>query len=158
MKRLETASDIECVAAAFILHGPLIIGGGAALKPRVEKAFGEDATHVFEDVIGSSKGGRSGRRRDFIKLYDTLLENGDEEPNSSTTCNSLDTRFTDIVEACGQFMQLNNSMMISVRQAPWWRKYLTASLIAATSALLWKLFAFDNPSTSVGTVSPNRTT
>ena len=44
IKALESANDVECLAAAFILHGPLVIGGGAMLKSRVEKAFGVNAT------------------------------------------------------------------------------------------------------------------
>lgn len=93
VRRLRMANDDECTAAAFILHGPLIIGGGAALKPRVEKSFGPDATNVFEQVIGMARGGRSARRKEFIDLYDTLL---DTDKNS-------DERFHRIVEASGQF-------------------------------------------------------
>lgn len=128
--RLESASDIECIAAAFILHGPLVIGGGAAIKPRVEKSFGVDATNVFQDVVGNARGGRSARRRDFIQFYDTLLDNDDGKE---------DARFTTIVQSCGEYMQLNNEMMLAVRQAPWWRKYVAAGLIAAASALIWKV-------------------
>ena len=158
IQRLETASDIECVAAAFILHGPLIIGGGAALKPRVEKSFGEDATNVCKGVIGTAKGGRSARRLEFVMLYDTLLENEESNYNESTrNNNSRDARFTTIVEACGEFMQLNNAMMISVRQAPWWRKYVAASVMAAVSALVWRMFVYGASST-VATVPPNSKT
>ena len=57
IQRLESASKLEKGAAAFILHGPLIIGGGAAIKPQVERAFGQDATNVFNDVIGNARGG-----------------------------------------------------------------------------------------------------
>eukprot|EP00978_Attheya_sp_CCMP212_P040889 scaffold228090_cov55-Attheya_sp.AAC.1 len=62
IERLKVANEIELVAAAFILWGPLVIGGGAAMKPRVKKSFGEGATNVFEDVVGNANGGRSGRR------------------------------------------------------------------------------------------------
>lgn len=153
IQRLESATHAECVAAAFILHGPLVIGGGAMLKPRVEKAFGEDATHVFESVIGAKRGGRSGRRREFIELYDTLLDDADETATESRVENSesryngnavdssQDARFKAIVEACGEFMQLNNEMMLAVRQAPWWRKYVAASAMAAVSALIWRVAA-----------------
>ena len=157
IQRLETANDAECAAAAFILHGPLIIGGGAMLKPRVEKAFGQDATHVFASVIGTARGGRSARRSEFIKLYDALLDKGvPNESSSSDTNNSPDARFTAIVKACGEFMQLNNEMMLAVRQAPWWRKYVAASVAAAASALIWRVFAYNAPS-AVASVSPNST-
>lgn len=140
--RLESASDLECVAAAFILHGPLIIGGGAAIKPRVEKAFGEDATNVFNDVIGNARGGRSSRRGEFIQVYDTLL---DDEDSNESKCDGKDhdTRFTTIVQTCGEFMRLNNEMMQAVRMVPWWRKYAAVGVIAAASALVWKLNSTD---------------
>lgn len=132
---LESANDIECVAAAFILHGPLVIGGGAMLKPRVGKSFGEDATNVFQDVVGTVRGGRSKRRRKFIELYDTLLD-GD-----STDESNVGERFSSIVEKCGEYMRLNNEMMVAVRQKPWWRKYVVASVVAIASAVVWRTFA-----------------
>ncbi len=127
---LESATDIECVAAVFILHGPLVIGGGAMLKPKVEKTFGIDATNVFQDVIGTVRGGRSKRRREFIELYDTLLDGNDNESG-----------FSSIVEKCGEYMRLNNEMMVAVRQKPWWQKYVAASVVAIASAVVWRTFA-----------------
>lgn len=131
IQRLESANDVECVAAAFILHGPLVIGGGATLKPRVERAFGEDATNVFEDVIGTVRGGRSSRRREFIDLYDSLLDN------------DIDAKyhFEVIVETCGEFMTLNNQMMLAVRKKPWWTKYVAASAGAIVSLIAWRIIA-----------------
>mmetsp|Transcript_21532 Transcript_21532/g.46787 ORF Transcript_21532/g.46787 Transcript_21532/m.46787 type:complete len:311 (-) Transcript_21532:54-986(-) len=170
IRRLESATHVECAAAAFILHGPLVIGGGAMLKPRVEKAFGEDATHVFESVIGAKRGGRSGRRREFIELYDTLLddaeeaaaesrvENSESRQNGDEVDPSRDVRFKAIVEACGEFMQLNNEIMLAVRQAPWWRKYVAASAMAAVSALIWRLLAINGgPGAAVTIGSSNIT-
>jgi len=167
IQRMETATYVECAAAAFILHGPLIIGGGAMLKPRVEKAFGEDAMHVFEDVIGTARGGRSSRRKDFIKLYNTLLDRKEEKDSEASkeiaSCqinsNSSDARCSAIVHACGEFIQLNNEMMLAVRQAPWWRKYVKASLVAAASAAIWRVIAFHDAlsSSTRGTVSSNGT-
>ena len=146
---LQSADDVECVAAAFILHGPLVIGGGATLKPRVEKAFGENATNVFESVTGcTAKGGRSSRRREFIELYDTLLE-----PDSYS-----DTRFSEIVAKCGEFMKLNNEMMVAVRQNPWWRKYVAASVVAIVSAVVWRVFSTTNTeSSTISNTPPNVT-
>ena len=37
IQRIEGATEVELAAAVFILWGPLAIGGGAALKPRVKK-------------------------------------------------------------------------------------------------------------------------
>jgi hypothetical protein len=148
IQKLQCATDAECVAAAFILYGPLVIGGGAMLKPRVEKAFGVDATNVYTDVTGSARGGRSQRRREFINFYDTLLDDDDNEYTSSSVASSAinngdsrsGTTFAQIVDACGEFMELNNQMMVAVKQTPWWKKYVTASMVVA-SALIWKFKA-----------------
>ena len=148
VRKLGKANDEECVAAAFILHGPLIIGGGAALKPRVEKSFGPDATNVFEQVIGMERGGRSARRKEFIDLYDTLL---DTTTNDSRKVQPTDERFRKIVEASGQFMDLNNQMMLAVRQRPWWTKYVAAVGAAVISAVVWRFVAGQSP------VSPTKT-
>jgi hypothetical protein len=129
IERVSSCNDAQCVAALFILHGPLIIGGGAALKPRVEKAFGEDATNVFESVVGASKGGRSGRRREFIECYDQLLAGIDR-------VDEREQLFHEIVDAVREFMDLNNEMMIAVRQTPWWHKYIKMTLIVIVSYLL----------------------
>lgn len=131
INKIQSANDSECAAAAFILHGPLVIGGGAALKPRVEKAFGKNATNVFESVIGESRGGRSGRRREFIECYDELLT-------------GIDTHrelFAEIVDAARQFMDLNNEMMIAVKQSPWWQKYVKLALVVMVSYLIQKILS-----------------
>jgi hypothetical protein len=124
MERMMNANEVELVAAVFILWGPLVIGGGAALKPRVTRAFGVEATHVFEDVVGPN---RAERRRQFIEVYDTLLD-AEEEGNKKETFNA-------IVQCSGEFMDLNNEIMMAVRQRPWWYKYIliggAAILIAA---------------------------
>lgn len=140
IQRLQCATDAECAAAAFILYGPLVIGGGAMLKPRVERAFGADATHVYTDVTGSARGGRSQRRREFIDFYDTLLDNDDYTSSSVSSSADGDT-FTQIVDACGEFMELNNQMMMAVKQTPWWKKYVTASMVVVASVLIWRVKA-----------------
>lgn len=124
-KRIQNACDAECAAAAFILHGPLIIGGGAALKPRVEKAFGKDATNVFETVIGAARGGRSRRRREFIKCYDQLLLGVDQDQKNRL--------FGEIVDAVSEFMDLNNEMMLAVKQSPWWHKYVKITIVVVVA-------------------------
>lgn len=126
---LEGADECQLVAAIFILHGPLVIGGGAALKPRVRKAFGNDATNVFECVVGP---GRGKRRKEFIECFDGLL--GEEAKDMAAKEKS-------IVAACGKFMALNNEMMMAVTQRPWWSKYLWAGAAGAGLLVgfqLWK--------------------
>ena len=36
---IESGDEITLIAASFILWGPLVIGGGAAIMPKVKKAF-----------------------------------------------------------------------------------------------------------------------
>ena len=132
--KLKTCGELEVVAAAFILWGPLIIGGGAALKPRVRKSFGEDACNIFSSVIGTAGGGRQKRRKHFIDVFDTLL------PITENT----QQRTTTIVNACTDFMTLNNYMMMSVQQQPWWKKWIVAGLVVSTSVLIWKFFYSDH--------------
>jgi len=135
--RLRCATDAEIAAAVFVLHGPLVIGGGAMLRPRVARAFGEGATSVFGSVCGidGSGRGRSGRRRDFVEFYDALLD--DDEDDDSRVA-----RFDEIVGRCSEFMDLNNEMMTAVGRSPWWRKYATACLVAVasiSSLVAWRL-------------------
>ena len=138
-RRLRAANEDECAAAVFILHGPLVIGGGAALRPRVERAFGAGATNVFEGVCGIDERGRgrSGRRREFIEFYDALLDGDDADHR--------DVRFVTIVRSCSEFMDINNEMMTAVRRAPWWKKYAVACSVAAVlvfSVLAWRFIVY----------------
>ena len=66
---IQNASDAELVAGAFILWGPMIIGGGAALYPRIKRNFGKEATNVFRSVIGSK---RTQRKFDFIVMFNSI--------------------------------------------------------------------------------------
>ena len=102
---IETASESDLVGAAFILWGPLVIGGGAALKPRVSKTFGMDATNVFASVVGPDRGKR---RAEFIAVFDSLFTSKD------------DPRFADVVSAAGKCMALNvrASAMLPVLNQP----------------------------------------
>lgn len=132
-RELEVADESKLVAAAFILWGPLIIGGGAALKPRVEKSFGSGATNVFKDVIGPSGGGRAGRRSKFIEVFDQLL---DSEAISDEEKKEL---FDSIVGHAAKCMAKNNEMMMAVRQRPWFTKYVWSGLAAALAIIVWNM-------------------
>ena len=109
--RLERAGDCELAAAAFILWGPLAIGGGAALKPRVRNAFGEGATHVFSSVTEGGSEGRKWRRDAFIAAFDGLV-------------GADDVKFEEVTMHVGELMEMNNEMMMACRQRAWWSKYL----------------------------------
>ena len=73
-----------------------------------QKGFEKDATHLFQPVVGALRQGRLGRRREFIDCYDKLLEGCDNKNKSL---------FGEIVHAIGDFMDLNNEMMMAVRQS-----------------------------------------
>ena len=130
--RLHDANARELVAAAFILLGPLVIGGGAALKPRVCKAFGEGATHVFSPVVGI---GRAQRRDEFIKCYDELLLllKDAEEARAAAV---------EIVAVCGECMTLNNNMMMALQRRPWWSNLVWVGLAAAGAAVAYRLLLY----------------
>lgn len=106
----------------------------------------EEVTHIFKDVSGSARGGRAARRREFINFYDTLLDNDDECKSSNVTSSTDDNgnsannddTFTTIVEACGEFVDLNNQMMMAVKQSPWWKKYVTTSILVILWVLIWR--------------------
>lgn len=116
VKRLDAADDETLCAAVMILWGPMAIGGGALIKPRVEKQFGKDATHVFRSVIGDAGGGRAARRTAFIDAFDTLTADTEQQAR--------------IARAAGELMALNNEMMLAVQRSPWWSKYVKLSAAA----------------------------
>ncbi|GKY93809.1 hypothetical protein MPSEU_000348100 [Mayamaea pseudoterrestris] len=98
----------QLAGAAFVLWGALIIGGGAAVQPRVEKLCGKEATHVFQNVIGP---GRAQRRNNFIQLWDSLADQGSDE-------------FHDIISEVQECMKCNNDIFMSVQRNPWWFQYV----------------------------------
>lgn len=100
--------DASLLAGIFILWGPMIIGGGAMLYPRVKKAYGELACSTFTLFIGS---GREKRKREFIDFFDSVGERMEEE------------EFNKVVELCGEYMRMNNEMMVQVKRRPWWVKW-----------------------------------
>ena len=162
IERLQTATDEECIAAAFILHGPLVIGGGATLRPKVLRAFGEGATNVFTSVCGVDAKGRTraSRRKEFIEFYDTLLTtSGLSTKDDVRSWSSPDppVGYKTIVKSCSEFMDLNNEMMMAVRKSPWWKKYATACAVATVSfsaAIFWRLLI--GPSSSSSTDNSNK--
>ena len=94
-----------------------------------QKGFEKDATHLFQPVVGALRQGRSGRRREFIDCYYRLLEGCSDD-------NENESLFDEIVHAVSDFMDLNNEIMMAVRQSPWWHKYVKVSVVVAISYLL----------------------
>ena len=104
------------LAAAIILWGPLVIGGGAVMGPRVKKAFGADCVSVFNDVTGP---GRKKRQRSFIDFVDTAAASLDSEK---------------VVELCAKYMDRNNQIMGAVQREPKWYRYAKYTVVAAVVA------------------------
>ncbi|CAE8678537.1 unnamed protein product [Polarella glacialis] len=102
-QRLAGASDLDLVAAVFVLHGALIIGGGAAMEPRVKARF--KAVELFKNVIGP---GRADRRTDFMTLFDQLIDESNQPD------------FKAIVSGTGEFMEQNNALMLGMHKKPYW--------------------------------------
>jgi hypothetical protein len=137
-KTLETSSDgakaylqkiksmqtgAELAGAAFCLWGALIIGGGAAAKPRVESLCGKEAINLFRDVTGP---GRGERKTKFVQFWDGLASR--EDPS-----------FAKIVEVSQDCMQGNNALIISVKTNPWWLQYALSTAVGVAGIVLYFL-------------------
>jgi len=118
-KLQQVKSGQEVAGAAFVLMGALIIGGGAVAMPRVKSAYGEEATHLYQPVVGR---GREQRKREFIQCWDSLAE-----PTSSGE------EFDKMVQASQEFMQGNNDVLSALARNPWWLPYATAAVVGVLS-------------------------
>ena len=98
----------EIAGAVFVLWGPLVIGDGAAILPRVKSLCGVDATHIYTSATGP---GREEGTHQFVTTWDSLA-------TEQTTC------FAEIVTASQECMQCNNNVLSSLQRNPWWFKYL----------------------------------
>ncbi len=133
IQKIETmTTGDELAGAAFCLWGALIIGGGAAAKPRVESLCGKDACRLFESVTGP---GRGERKAAFIKTWDSLAiatdkTKGDETKDDGNDPLSFDT----IVSVSKECMAGNNELIISVKRNPWWLKYIVAPSVGVVAA------------------------
>ena len=132
VKRIQAADDETLCAAIMILWGPMAIGGGALIMPRVKAQFGQGATHVFRSVVGDAGGGRAARRTAFIEAFDTLTDDKQQQAR--------------ITRAAGALMTLNNEMMLAVQRSPWWSKYVkvgAAAVVLLAARWAWKSFQKD---------------
>lgn len=120
----------ELAGAAFCLWGALIIGGGAAAKPRVECLCGKDACHLFESVTGP---GRGKRKAKFIEVWDSLAVRIDDKVDRKNKYESS-LAFEKIIALSKECMQGNNELIISVKRNPWWLKYFVSSIVGVLAA------------------------
>lgn len=121
-EKIESAtSGIDVIGPCFVLWGALIIGGGAAVMPKIEKLCGsKDACNLFKDVTGP---GRLQRRQTFIKVWDSLIIPKNEKD------------FDDAVMATRECMQYNNDIFTSLQRNPWWWKYLFSTTVVMAGAV-----------------------
>lgn len=137
-------SGVELAGAAFCLWGALIIGGGAAAKPRVESLCGKEACNLFQSVTGP---GRSERKAEFIKTWDSLAvqikcgDNDNIDETNKDEKDSLSSPFGKIIDVCKECMQGNNELIISVKRNPWWLKYLLSTAVGMVAVMI---FYFNN--------------
>jgi hypothetical protein len=117
--------EAAIIAGIVILWGPLIIGGGAALYPKIKRAYGIEATHVLRPIIGA---GREQRRNDFITCIDAIASKDGYHEDQQ--------RFDRIVECVGRFMEYNNRIMVAVKRQPSWLNYVyTGAAVAVIAAV-----------------------
>ena len=132
----------ELAGAAFCLWGALIIGGGAAAKPRVESLCGKGACNLFESVTGP---GRGERKAKFIETWDSLaveIEEKDDEniDGKKNDDDSLSSSFEKIIDISKECMAGNNELIISVKRNPWWLKYFVTPTLGAAAAGVYYYF------------------
>jgi hypothetical protein len=130
----------ELAGAAFCLWGALIIGGGAAAKPRVQSLCGKGACNLFESVTGPGRGERKAR---FIKIWDNLAvqiegRDGDDKDDKAVPSASSSS-FGKIIAVSKECMQGNNELIISVKRNPWWLKYFVSSAVGIMAASAYYL-------------------
>jgi heme oxygenase len=116
MNTLKTSEPVELVAAAFILYGALVIGGGKQTQKKVKKVF-PACDHVLFDVAEDMPKAR----KTFRETFDNI---GKEFPE----------HYDRLVLEAKRFMGLNNTVVLSVRCLPfWWWK--AASVTVAITAV-----------------------
>eukprot|EP00548_Thalassiothrix_antarctica_P003492 CAMPEP_0194141610 /NCGR_PEP_ID=MMETSP0152-20130528/11014_1 /TAXON_ID=1049557 /ORGANISM="Thalassiothrix antarctica, Strain L6-D1" /LENGTH=305 /DNA_ID=CAMNT_0038840297 /DNA_START=73 /DNA_END=990 /DNA_ORIENTATION=- len=141
IKTIESmTTGAELAGAAFCLWGALIIGGGAAAKPRVQSLCGKDACNLFETVTGP---GRGERKAKFIEIFDSLaiqIENGNNEDvdgQKKSEKEPLSSPFEKIITISKECMQGNNELIVSVKRNPWWLKYVLSSAVGIMATTLF---------------------
>jgi len=140
----------ELAGVAFCLWGALIIGGGAAAKPRVQSLCGKGACNLFESVTGA---GRGERKAKFIKIWDSLAVQTEDGEDDNIDGKKKDEKekpllssFGKIISVSKECMQGNNELIVSVKRNPWWLKYLISTGVGIMAA---SAFYFNKKSVGV---------
>jgi len=116
-KQLTEASNVELAAAAFILYGALVVGGGKATQKKVKKVFPTCEHKLFDVAEDMPKA-----RREFKALFTGI---GKEWPEHAD----------ELTRQAARFMALNNTVVLTIRCLPhwWWR--VTAAVATAGLAV-----------------------
>lgn len=132
VKQITATADDDgpvLAAAAFILWGPLVIGGGKSLQRKIAKAFGDDVTHVFAPICKLPNSEHDALKDLFANCMDGL-------PGEGVTADAM-------VQHAQSFMEMNNALMRSVHFRPYWWSYVMYGAVAAVvSVLLALLYQF----------------
>ena len=116
---LENSSPVQLVSAAFILYGALVIGGGKMTQAKVQKVFPK-CTHVLFDVAEDIQEARSDFRKCFNEMGEEYPEHADE-----------------LVAEAKKFMDLNNTVVFSIRCLPyWWWQAVAVTTVTAVGVVL----------------------
>jgi heme oxygenase len=115
---ISCASPVELVAAAFILYGALVVGGGKQTQAKVRKVFPQYDHNLF-DVADDIKVARQRFKSTFTAI-------GREWPE----------HFQTLECEAARFMALNNTVVLSIRC--WGRRAtaVTVGVFAASLALV----------------------
>ena len=116
-----TSDPVSLVAAAFILYGALVVGGGKVTQAKVRKVI-PGCGHKLFDVADDMKAAR-------LQFKNTFTAIGKEWPE----------HFETLEREAARFMGLNNTVLLSVRcwgpRATKWTAAVVATAVAAATAL-----------------------
>ena len=113
---VEGSEPVDLVAAAFILYGALVVGGGKQTQAKVRKVF-PGCTHALFDVGDDMKA----LRTEFKSTYTAI---GKEWPE----------HFERLEAQAARFMSLNNTVVLSVKC--WGRRATAVALGAAAVGVI----------------------
>ena len=146
---IEQAEPARLVAAAFILYGALVIGGGRQTQAKVRKVF-SGCDHALYDVADDMSQARKAFRECFNSIGERFPEHREviircKCKHTRTLCHMLALRVillphhhARLCREAAEFMQRNNSVVLSVRCLPtWWWRAVGVAALAIAAARAW---------------------
>lgn len=116
---LREADATDLTAAAFILYGALVVGGGRSTQKKVRKWI-PNCSHSLYDVANDMKGLRSDFQRTFTAI-------GEEFP----------AEYAKLETSAARFMSLNNKVILSIRVWGFWCNAAAVAGLAITAAIFF---------------------